>query len=206
MSQYNTAVTGNPSVPTTFATANGNAVPAANVITFTGVNGIVFSGSGSTVTATFNDSLSRASGIYGDGSDGSPTWDGSTVVLGITPSASSYTLTRDIYLGSSTINIGISIITNGFRIFCNGTLTNNGIIKWNGNDGTNLGVAGAAVNNTNSSIQDQTAANASPGLAGGAGNTGAGTAATNSAQLVHQVMVLVHLELLEALLEVLEEQ
>lgn len=113
-------------------------------------------------------------GVFGDGSDGTPTWDGSTVVLGITPSANAYTLARDIFLGSSTINSGVSIISNGYRIFCNGTLTNNGTIQWNGNNGSVGAGGGAALANSNSSINT----NVQAGSAGGSGATGAGSAGT----------------------------
>jgi hypothetical protein len=112
--------------------------------------------------------------VYGDGSDGAVTFDGSTTVLGLVPSLSTYTLTRDIFLASSTINNGVTIITNGFRIFCSGTLTNNGTIKWNGGNGSASGTpGGAAAANANSSFNTGTGA-AAPGTGGGAGSATAG--------------------------------
>lgn len=117
-------------------------------------------------------------GSFGDGSDGAQTFDGSTAILGITPSSNNYTLARDIFLASSTINNGVSIITNGFKLFCNGTLTNNGTIQWNGNAGTTGGVGGTGLGSSTGTINSSTGASA-PGSAGGAGNTGAGTAGTN---------------------------
>lgn len=125
---------------------------------------------GSTTSSITLD-LAHVPPVYGDGSDGSVTFDGSSIVLGITPSGNTYTLARDIFLASSTIDNGVSIVTNAFRIFCNGTLTNNGTIQWNGNAGTNTGTQGAQLSNSNGSISNTIVAQS-----GGAGNTGAGSA------------------------------
>lgn len=85
---------------------------------------------------------------YGNGQDGSVTFDGSSVVLGLTPAGNEYTLTRDILPTSCTINSGVLIKMNGYRIYCNGTLTNNGTIHSNGNNAT-LNVAGSTTNSGN---------------------------------------------------------
>jgi hypothetical protein len=122
----------------------------------TAANGFI-AGNGSTVT-------SFVPLWYGDGSDGSQTFDGSTTILGLVPSGSAYTLNRDLVLASSTINNGVSIITNGYRIFCNGTLTNNGTIQWDGANGTTGGNGGAA----------QVAGSVANGTSGGNGATGTG--------------------------------
>ncbi len=118
--------------------------------------------------------------VFGDGSDGTVTFDGTTTILGIVPNPNSasvgvYTLARDIFLANgSALNSGISIITNGFRIFCAGTFTNNGTIKWNGNNASGA-TAGTATSNANGSINISTNASA-PGTAGGNGSTsGAGS-------------------------------
>lgn len=125
-------------------------------------------------------------GVYGDASDGAQVFDGTTTILGIAPSPNSavngvYTLTRDIFLASSTLNSGISIVPNGFRIFCQGTFTNNGLITYNGGNGGNGttvgGTAGAALSNGNSPINN----GANYGAAGGAGATGAGSGGASNA-------------------------
>jgi hypothetical protein len=123
------------------------------------------------------------SSVYGDGSDGTRTYDGTTTILGVVPSPNSavngvYTLTRDIFLAAGTLNSGITIITNGFRIFCSGTFTNNGTIQWNGKPGSGA-TAGAAVSNTAGTLQHGAAA-AAPGTAGGNGGTAAGSAGTSN--------------------------
>lgn len=114
-------------------------------------------------------------GVYGDGSDGTQTFDGTSVVLGITPSSSVYTLARDIFLLNGTINSGVRIKENGFRIFDANVLTNNGIISWNGLDasGTNGVTGGAVTGNTNSSF-NAGAGSQSVGTAGANGGTGNG--------------------------------
>ena len=147
-----------------------------------GTAGQVWTSNGQGVVPTFQDNaeVNASLGFYGDGSDGSVTFDGSTVVLGITPSLNIYTLARDIFLNSSTINSGVSIITNGFRIFCKGTLSNNGTIQFNGNAGTNTGIGGIALANTSSSLNSSSAGGASISTAGGAGNTGVGSIGTNA--------------------------
>lgn len=85
-----------------------------------------------------------ANAEYGDGSDGAQTFDGTTTILGMVPSANVYTMTRDIYLSSSTINSGVTIETASFRLFCQGTLTNNGTIDNSGASGSGA-TAGAGV-------------------------------------------------------------
>jgi hypothetical protein len=88
---------------------------------------------GSAITAT---------AVYGDGSDGAVTFDGTSTVLGLVPSGDVYTMTRDIYCSSITVNSAATIITAGFKIFCNGTLANAGVIQANGAAGS-AGTGGA---------------------------------------------------------------
>jgi hypothetical protein len=122
----------------------------------------------------FEHGMFRATaGCYGYGNDGKVTFDGTAVVLGLTPSTGVYTLTRDIYLASgSVITSAATITTAGFRIFCQGILTNNGTIRSNGN---------AAAANTAGALLSYagTISNTTVGTAGAAGGTGAGTAGTN---------------------------
>lgn len=61
--------------------------------------------------------------VYGTGNDGSVTLDGSTIVIGITPSTNVYTMTRDVYFYNLTINAGVRLNPNGYRIFVKNTLT-----------------------------------------------------------------------------------
>jgi len=125
-------------------------------------------------------------GVYGNGADGAVTFDGSTTILGLAPSSSVYTLTRDLFLTDCTINSGVSIKTNGFRLFCSGTLTgadSTSIIHWNGNDGSGT-ARGAETSNSNSSINTRTTGNA-PGTIGANGGTGAGAAGTNASNIAY---------------------
>ena len=61
--------------------------------------------------------------IYGTGSDGSVTFDGSSTVLGFAPSSSVYSLTRDIYCYNMTVGDSVRIQPNGYRIFVQNLLT-----------------------------------------------------------------------------------
>lgn len=61
--------------------------------------------------------------VYGTGMDGSVTLDGSTTVLSMAPSASVYTMTRDIYFDNLTINSGVRLNPSGYRIFVKNILT-----------------------------------------------------------------------------------
>ena len=92
---------------------------------------------------------------------------GSTTVAGATLSSGTYTMTRDIWAGSGTIiQSTVTIKTNGYRFFCQGTLTNNGTIDCSGN---------AAAANTAGAILGFTGSIGQPiGSAGGAGTSGAG--------------------------------
>lgn len=56
-------------------------------------------------------------GVYGDGSDATATCDGTTAVAGMTLSGGNYTLTRDVVFSSLTINSGVSVNGNGWRVF-----------------------------------------------------------------------------------------
>jgi hypothetical protein len=55
--------------------------------------------------------------IYGTGVDGNAVLDGSTTILGMTPSSSKYTMTSDLYFHNLTINTDIHLQTNGYRLF-----------------------------------------------------------------------------------------
>lgn len=73
----------------------------------------------------------------GDGSDGSVTFDGTTTVLGLVPSASAYTLTRDLNCVNITVNAGVTIKTSNYAISATGTATINGTVHNDGQVGSN---------------------------------------------------------------------
>jgi len=70
--------------------------------------------------ATFLDS---ADSVYGTGMDGDATLDGSSTVLGMAPSSSVYTMTKDLYFDDLTINAGVRLNPAGYRIFVKNVLT-----------------------------------------------------------------------------------
>jgi hypothetical protein len=119
-------------------------------------------------------------GVFGDGSDGAPTFNGSSTILGMAPSSNVYTLTRDLFLSGGTINSGVSIRTAGYRIFCSGVLTHNGTIQWNGSNGANGGGAGAALT-SGGTLSGGTGSQVTFGAAGAAGASG--TLGNNGASL-----------------------
>lgn len=63
-----------------------------------------------------------ADSVYGTGADGDRTLDGTTTILSMAPSASVYTMTRDLYFNDLTINTSCRLQPNGFRVFVKGTL------------------------------------------------------------------------------------
>ena len=63
--------------------------------------------------------------IYGDGSDGD-------ITISTTTS-----LSRDMFYNNLTVDNGVTLNPNGYRIFVKGTLTNNGTIARDGNNGEN---------------------------------------------------------------------
>jgi hypothetical protein len=91
---------------------------------------------------------------FGDGNDGSITLNGSTDYSSAgfgAPSSNIYTMTRDVYCTALTINNGITLRPAGYRIYVQGTLTNNGTIEANG------GSAGSAANDTQTGVAGGTA-------------------------------------------------
>lgn len=108
------------------------------------------------------------SGYFGDGSDGSLTYDGTTTILGMAPSSNVYTLTRDIFATNLTINNGVTIKPAGYRFFCQGTFTNNGTVNGAGATGLASGSATASTG----------AGTLGAGRAGSSGQTTTGNAGT----------------------------
>lgn len=127
------------------------------------------SGTGAVVRASVLNS-----GVYGNGADGAMTANGSTTYNTFSSlSANVYTLSRDIYLTDLTGSTGVSINTNGYQIYINGTLTQNGTFKIfsnGGNGGNASGVTGGAAG---TGITGTTVPSTVGGAAGG--NGGAAT-------------------------------
>lgn len=128
---------------TSYSGSTPGAVPAA---TGDGTNFLREDGTWADISATIT------SPYYGTGTDGVLTFDGVaavtssafTTAMTLTPASNVYTLTRDIYASSITISSGVTVYTAGYRIFCTGTLTNNGTIHNNGtNAAGTVGGAGA---------------------------------------------------------------
>lgn len=127
------------------------------------------SGTGSAGDPLSADPDFAASAYFCDGSDGTITFDGTSTVLGLVPSSSTYRLTRDVCCSSCTIDAGVTVIAD-WRFLDNGTLTLNGKLARNGNNASGS-TAGAGQPNT-SWFSLVTAG------AGGNGSTGTGAAGT----------------------------
>jgi len=105
-------------------------------------------------------------GYFGDGSDGD-------VIISVNTS-----LDRDMYYNNLTINDGIVLNPNGYRIFVSGTLTyiGTGKIARNGNNGNNGGTASVMSNPSGNRAAGGAAladGTIKGGLAGGYGGSGA---------------------------------
>lgn len=91
---------------------------------------------GTTIFGQASSSSGGGFAVYGDGSGGLCTFDGTTTTFGAnsigysgTPPNRAYYLQQDLYLqDGSSIGSGIVLALNGYRLFCNGTFTNNGFI------------------------------------------------------------------------------
>lgn len=82
---------------------------------------------------------------YGNGVDGSATFDGSTTIAGMVPSANVYTMVRDYFFTTVAINTGITLKPNGFRIFASTSFTDTGTVTIAGGNG---GTGGAGTDST----------------------------------------------------------
>ena len=60
--------------------------------------------------------------IYGTGSDGDATLNGSSTVLSMAPSSNVYSMTQDLYFNDLTINANVRLAPNGYRIFVKNVL------------------------------------------------------------------------------------
>jgi hypothetical protein len=113
---------------TTAATAWQRILPQVGEVTNAMLAGLI----------TQDKLVTLGTGIYGDGSDGNATCDGSATVAGMNRAGSTYTLTRDVYFDNLTVSGGIAVKTANFRIFCKTKLTTNvnGFIQNDGASGS----------------------------------------------------------------------
>ncbi len=87
-------------------------------------------------------------GMYGDGSDLGIILDGTyneqSLYSTFNIANNSYNLTRDIYPSNLDLYAGYTLETSGYRIFCTGTIRNNGVIRNNGGhaSGVTAGIGG----------------------------------------------------------------
>lgn len=143
----------------------------ATITTDSTITGTGSSGSGLTITASL---ASVNFGLFGTGEDGTRTFDGSSVVLGMTPVANVYTLDHDIFCHSCTIDSGVTV-RGPYRIYDDGTLTLNGKITRNGADGSGI-TAGAA--EAAGSLPATKGGGGGGSTAGGAATAGTGAGST----------------------------
>jgi hypothetical protein len=144
----------------------GNGTTGAPLTCAMASDGVTVTGTGSAGSPFAVTVAPHLDGIFCDGSDGAVTFDGSSTVLGLVPSGSNYTMTRDICCNGCTINAGVAIF-GSWRFFDYGTLTLNGRIANNGGSGGN----GSTTTGTAGSLAGSASGFMSRSLAGGAGST-----------------------------------
>src|SRR5262245_27540122 len=115
-------------------------------------------------------------GMFGDGSDLSPTFDGTNTYPAFASTTGSapnlvYTLTRSIFCKDMTVASGKTVNTGGYKIFCTGTLTNSGTIINAGNSAPGQTAGGA--------LAAAELGGSGAGGAGATGTTGVGAAGSN---------------------------
>jgi len=108
-------------------------------------------------------------GVFGTGTDGAATLDGTATVAWASKSGNTYTMTREAHLTSLTVNNTVTLKTANFRVFCQGTVTNAGTIS---NNGGNAAGSGAGT-------FPQGSASFPAGRNGGGGGTGVSGAGGN---------------------------
>jgi hypothetical protein len=151
-----------------------------------------FTAQGWQIQGQLTNLVAHNAGLYGTGADGSVIFDGASAVTGASRVGSVYTLTRDSNYNNATVNSGVTVVTNGWRLQCAGLLLNNGNINNNGASAA-VGVAGGggggnslsggaiggngAVNGVGQAGSNQPATARNPNAgAGGAGGAGGGNA------------------------------
>jgi hypothetical protein len=94
--------------------------------------------------------LDSPDSIYGTGADGDATLDGTSTVLGMIPVSSVYSMTSDLYFDDLTINDGVRLSPNGYRIFVKNTLSlgTNSIIGFQTGHSTAGSIAQGGLANT----------------------------------------------------------
>jgi hypothetical protein len=136
-------------ISTNIIQANGG-VFASTVSTRTirGVTG-VFTGSLTASNLTGTNTGDQTMPFWGDGADGTVLLDGSVdsqyyPFLTYNASTSTYTLTRDVYADDFTLYVGYTLITAGYRIFAQTSISSGGTIHNNGFNatGATAGVGG----------------------------------------------------------------
>jgi collagen type VII alpha len=149
--------------------------PALKVTTGSGTAGQVLT-SDVSGNATWQAATSSATSIYGNGSGGAITLDGTTVYNSFASlSGSTYTLKTSAVTSppsSLTVNAGITLQLSGIPLIVSGTLTNNGTISNNG---------GSASGSTAGAFAAHSMYGA---LVAKAGVTGVGTAGTAQAATI----------------------
>lgn len=76
-------------------------------------------------TLALINNLYVANAIFGSGDDGFINFDGTSTVLGLSPSSNVYTMDRDIFCYNMTIGSSVHLKTAGYRVFVRNTLTLN---------------------------------------------------------------------------------
>ena len=186
---------GTPSCSTFFNTAGSGLTSSTNTVSLNITPTTCASGEALTAisslgvgTCTAVGALSSPQWIFGNGADGTLTFNCSTTPLaGATLSGSTYTMTRDIFCHNCTLNASCNI-TGQYRIYDDATFTLNGIIhstagslpasEAGGAGGSSAGgAAGGGIGTGSTAPRECTAATAGPaanGSACGGGGGGAG--------------------------------
>lgn len=135
----------------------------------------IFSAGDPVLESEVNENFENAiKWLFGDGSDGDVTISSNT------------SLSSDIYYDNLTVNTGITLTTNGYRVFVKNKLTVNGTVDFSGNDGGNggNGGTGASAGSAGSAGSALNSNNVHGAVAGIAGQAGAYGGSNSAVELV----------------------